>query len=342
MRLTTIVLAGIAATTALAGPAMAQQGTHLSGRAALNGISPFLFDREEDAIRRAFQSVLQRDPTSSELRRYRNLMEDANWSEADVRRDLSSRTDYQRYSTHRRSMQPEVIIRRAYRDILGRDPDPEGMRTYRSNIIDRNWSEQDVREALRNSPEYASGGARSASADRIIRRAYQDILGREPDPSGLETYRRNIVERGWDEQDVRTALRKSSERRDVVRGTRNLTDADATDIVRRAYQSVLKREPDPAGMQEYKARILNDRWTEQQVVQALRSSPERHEVVRGQRSLSDAEAADMVRRAYRSVLNREPDAAGMQDYKARIMNDRWTEQQLVNALRNSDEYRSKH
>jgi hypothetical protein len=95
-------------------------------------------------------------------------------------------------------------------------------------------------------------------------------------------------------------------------------------------------------MQEYKARILNDRWTEQQVVSALRNSQERHDVVRGQRTLSDAEATDMVRRAYQSVLNREPDAAGMRDYKARIMNDRWTEQQLVNALRNSDEYRSKH
>ena len=35
MRLTTIVLAGIAATTALAGSAMAQPGTHLSGSAAL-------------------------------------------------------------------------------------------------------------------------------------------------------------------------------------------------------------------------------------------------------------------------------------------------------------------
>ena len=128
----------------------------------------------------------------------------------------------------------------------------------------------------------------------------------------------------------------------MVRGTRNLTDADATDIVRRAYQSVLKREPDPTGMQEYKARILNERWTEQQVMTALRRSGERRDVVRAQRSMTDAEAAEIVRRAYRSVLNREPDASGMQDYKARILNDRWTEQQLMDALRNSDEYRSKH
>jgi hypothetical protein len=244
-----------------------------------------LYDREDDTIRRAFQSVLNREPTGSELRRYRNLMEDNNWSEADVRRDLGSRTDYQRYSTNRRSMRPDAIVRQAYQDILGRDPDPEGLRTYRTNIIDKGWSEQDVREALRNSPEYSSGGARSASADRIIRRAYRDILGRDPDPSGLETYRRNIVERGWDEQDVRTALRRSEERRGAVTGARN------------------------------------GRVTRQ--------------------NLSDGEAADIVRRAYLSVLNREPDANGMRDYKARVLNDRWTEQQVVNALRNSDEYRSK-
>jgi len=274
MRLTIIVLAGITATTSVAAPVMAQERTHLSAAATLRGLAPLLYDREDDAIRRAFRSVLNREPTGSELRRYRNLMEDNNWSESDVRRDLGSRTDYQRYSTNRRGMRPEAIVRRAYQDILGRDPDPEGMRTYRSNIIDKGWSEQDVREALRNSPEYASGGARTASADRIIRRAYQDILGREPDPSGLETYRRNIIERGWDEQDVRTALRRSEERRGVVSGRRNLSDAEAADIVRRAYQSVLNREPDANGMRDYKARILNDRWTEQQVVNALRNSDE--------------------------------------------------------------------
>ena len=113
--------------------------------------------------------------------------------------------------------------------------------------------------------------------------------------------------------------------------------------MRRAYQSVLKREPDAAGMQEYKARILNDRWTEQQVVQRAAQQPgEARRRAGASTALSDAEATDMVRRAYQSVLNREPDASGMRDYKARVMNDRWTEQQLVNALRNSDEYRSKH
>jgi hypothetical protein len=168
---------------------------------------------EDAAISRAFRSVLQRDPYPMELRRYRVLMDENGWREADVRRDLTQRTDYRRYSARGRSVQPDVVIRRAYQDILARDPDPEGLRSYREKMIREGWSERDVREALRNSPEFASMDRRHASADRIIQRAYRDILGRDPDPSGMETYRRNIVENGWDEQDVRQALLRSPEYR---------------------------------------------------------------------------------------------------------------------------------
>ena len=333
MKLKTFILgAGIAAGVAMTVPA----------GAAPFGIAPMM-QSADTSIRRAFEGVLKREPTGSELRRYRVLMNQYNWTEADVRKDLRDRPDYQRYSNNRNTMRPEAIIRTAYQDILGRDPDPEGLRTYRSNIVDRGWSEQDVREALRNSPEYASGAFRDRSADRIIRRAYQDILRREPDPEGLSNYRRMIVQEGWDEQDVRQALRRSDERRETARGgSSRMSDAAAEDIVRRAYQSVLKREPDDSGMREYKARVQNDRWTEQQVRDALRRSDERRDVVRAQNTVSDAQATDIVRRAYQSVLNREPDDVGLRDYKARVIRDRWTEQQVRDALRNSDEYRSKH
>ena len=279
MRLTTIVLAGLAAQAAAGAPLLAQETTSLPlAVTAVAGAAPlFLFRSDDDAIRRAFQSVLNRDPTGSELRRYRAFMDEYNWTEQDIRRDLRDRPDYQRYSNNRR-LQPEAIIRRAYRDILGRDPDPEGLRAYRIKMIDQGWSEQDVREALRNSPEYASGGVRNASADRIVRRAYQDILGREPDAAGLETYRRNIVERGWDEQDVRTALRRSAEARETRTGgsarVSSMTEAQANDIVRHAYQSVLRREPDAAGMRDYTYKVMHDHWTESQVMDALRQSPE--------------------------------------------------------------------
>src|SRR5438128_10968082 len=40
---------------------------------------------------------------------------------------------------------------------------------------------------------------RHEDADRIVRRAYQDILDREPDEAGLPQYRGRLIDDGWSE-----------------------------------------------------------------------------------------------------------------------------------------------
>lgn len=52
------------------------------------------------------------------------------------------------------------------------------------------------------------------------------------------------------------------------------------------------------------------------------------------------EAEAVVRRAYRSVLGREPDE-GARGYVNALVNDSWTEQRLIAVLRDSQEYRDK-
>ncbi len=125
-----------------------------------------------------------------------------------------------------------------------------------------------MREDLRKSPEYAS--QRQQSADRIIRRAYLDTLGREPDPGGFASYRDQIVNRGWDADDVREALLKSPE----YLQRNEMTRQKAEDIVRRAYRAVLNREADKAGMEGYVDHVLRDHWTQAQVEAELRKSTE--------------------------------------------------------------------
>jgi hypothetical protein len=268
MRLRTALLTGLVAST-LAGavPAVAAP------------LPALLLQSRSDqaAVVRAFRAVVRRDPNPLELRRYALLMDDYGWTEADVRSDLAERTDYRRYSDNS-SYDTDGIIRRAYRDILGREPDPAGFASYRKHIIQEQWSEQDVREALRRSPEYRSGNRRNLSADTIIRRAYLDILKREPDPDGLRAYRRAILDDGWDEHDVRQALRRSEERRErglggTGRGAGRSQDY-VTETVRNAYRAVLGREPDAAGLHDYGLRVTRDNWTQAQIERALRDSPE--------------------------------------------------------------------
>lgn len=106
----------------------------------------------------------------------------------------------------------DLVIRRAYQDILERDPDERGLRHYRSMMIDRRWSESDVRDNLRRSDEYR------AVVERTIARAYRELLRREPDPTGLAGYRRAIIERRWTENQVRADIMRSAEYRALTQG----------------------------------------------------------------------------------------------------------------------------
>jgi hypothetical protein len=248
------------------GPAQAQDRNKLSD--ILSDLARGLEAEQQDqAIKRAFRDALNREPSSSELRRYRNLMHEDHWSERDVRNDIGSRGDYRRHSSQS-SGDVDRIIRRAYEDILNREPDPTGLRTYRRHMIDEGWTEQDVRQALRKSDEH--GSLKEESADRIVRRAYQDILNREPDYNGLVQYRNQILHHGWDEHDVRQALQRSPEYRQKNAMTRD----QAVGIVQRAYWSVLHREADAGGMEGYVQRVLRDHWSEADVARELRHSDE--------------------------------------------------------------------
>jgi hypothetical protein len=128
-------------------------------------------------------------------------------------------------------------------------------------------------------------------AERIVRRAYRDILRREPDASGLRQYTEAMLYNKWSEADVRRSLMSSDEyanrglayrsSRDVARSSyrgayanRYLNRAGAESMVRSAYRSVLGREPDATGMRDYTNRVLRDGWTERDIARSLRSSSE--------------------------------------------------------------------
>lgn len=181
----------------------------------------------------------------------------------DERRDGDG---HRRHSEHQ-SNDPDQIVRRAYEDVLNREPDQAGLREFRSRIIDDKWSEQDVRNALRKSDEYAKQG--SASVDKMVRRAYQDILGREPDREGLATYRSKMENEGWSERDVRSDLKKSMERREKG----DVSREQAQQIVRQAYRDTLGREPDSSSSL-YVERVMRNHWTVDTVSRELRNSPE--------------------------------------------------------------------
>jgi hypothetical protein len=108
--------------------------------------------------------------------------------------------------------------------------------------------------------------------------------------------------------------------------------------VRRAYADILGRPPDNQGLAKYRNHMVNDRWTERQVRDALMNSPEYREKSRMTREKAD----EIVKSSYRSVLGRDPDAAGLRSYSDKILREKWTESDVTRSLRQSDEYKKKH
>jgi hypothetical protein len=152
----------------------------------------------------------------------------------------------------------ELIVQRAYREVLDRPADPEGLRMYRDRLIFEGWSERQVIEALQRSPE-----ARAVSADAAITRAYREVLGRDPDPGGLAHYRRKWRE-GWTQGQIRDDLRRSGEGREgYIRS-----------VITRAYRELLGRDPDPAGYATYERAMRERGYTERDIRQAIMNGDE--------------------------------------------------------------------
>jgi hypothetical protein len=130
------------------------------------------------------------------------------WNDAISSLRVEASRDGNRGGRPAERVDPDVIITRAYRDLLNREPDPSGLRSFRGLIIDQGWSEEMVRANIRHSDEF-----RSKVADVIIRRSYQDLLDREPDETGYVNFRRLIIEQNWTEAMVRDNIRRGPEYR---------------------------------------------------------------------------------------------------------------------------------
>ena len=107
-----------------------------------------------------------------------------------------------------REPEPNELVRRAFQDLLGREPNSQDLRYFRTLILEQNWNDRMVRDQLRQWDEYRREGV-----NRLIRRTYQEVLRREPEPRDLEFYRRNLLEKDWTEADLRDDLRRVGNRR---------------------------------------------------------------------------------------------------------------------------------
>ncbi len=101
----------------------------------------------EKIIKDSFKDLLGREPNAGELRDFRHRLLDQGWTERMLRDHLRNEDSY-------RHEMAELIVRRAYREVLGREVDPSGLKQYSWAVREKGWTEGDVRDDLRKSAEF--------------------------------------------------------------------------------------------------------------------------------------------------------------------------------------------
>ncbi len=92
-------------------------------------------------------------------------------------------------------------LNQIYQEVLGRNADERGLRTY-SRELERGKSWAYIRREI----------AESNEAAQVINRLYREVLGRDTDRNGLRTYQQHLAD-GWSLRDVQRSLQRSDEAR---------------------------------------------------------------------------------------------------------------------------------
>lgn len=130
--------------------------------------------------------------------------------------------------------------------------------------------------------------------------------------------------------DVRWNDRISSIR--VERRRERDRPGDPDKVIAAAFTDLLAREPAADERKEFRARLADQGWNDRMLRDYLRTSDRYRKPF----------AEQVVRRAFLEVLEREVDANGLKHYQNLFLNKGWTESDLRDDLRKSEEYRKKH
>lgn len=217
-----------------------------------------------------------------------------------------------------------------YQQYLGREPDAAGLEFYSNPDFSLELIESDIAR----SPEAESFRARefaqgTPATREQIDNLYQEVFGREADQGGLDFYDNS----DFSLDQIRESFLASPERQGMdARPFAQGTPATA-DEINALYRDVFGRDADKEGLQFYDS----SDFSTQQVRDQLLKSPEYSGMQARQYATGAAATRDQINQAYRNILGRDADKAGLQFYES----SRFSPEQIAAALRGSSEMDSR-
>ena len=230
----------------------------------------------------------------------------------------------------------EDFVVRLYRNFLKREPDENGLADWVDALRSGKGTGAKVVSGFVLSPEYK---ANSLSNEEYVTALYRIIFGREPDEAGLNSWVA-VMENGCTNKKVLSGFINSNEFDDlcrdlgIARGSYYSDEVADQNVkvaafVARLYRICLGRAYEQEGLNNWVSALVSKTSTGSSVVRGFFKSQEFEN-----RKLDDTA---FVTVAYRTILGREPDAAGLNDW-TKALEKGHTKEAIIRGFLNSEEF----
>lgn len=214
------------------------------------------------------------------------------------------------------SQLPEIALQiyRLYVATLGREPDRPGHLAWVERLFDGSLTLAKAASGFVNSPEFQTTYG-DLSNTEFVQLLYQNVLGREAEPSGLQAWVGQL-EAGVSRARVVLGFSESPEfitntTNDGERFVVNADPASWSDEVFRLYLTTLGRQPELGGFTNW-IEDLAAGLPLSIVASAFVNSPE------FQNTYGPLNDTEFVTLLYRNVLGRDPDPIGLQSWVSKL------------------------
>jgi len=193
------------------------------------------------------------------------------------------------------------IVREVYRGVLGREPDPEGLATYSSQLVE-SGSLSDVVTSISTSQEAWTRNLFEYPRE-LVCMILRGFLNKEPDAQTLDAYGA-LLKESRDLSQLSSTIARSQEHWET------LLDLRAEELVQ-AIQGIFPQEPDDRACKAHVDQLTSGKDLTALLAKVLHS-PEHWE------SMVALRAEEIVRSVYAALLKREPDAQALGTYGAHL------------------------
>ena len=231
----------------------------------------------------------------------------------------------------------EAFVSRLYKEILGRDADPSGLKAWADVLKSGKEQGAKVAQGFIDSEELKK---RNLSDDAYIRALYRTFFDREADDGGMAAWQ-NVLDSGLSRMHVFRGFAESDEftkicdSYGIIRGYADLTapmdqNEGVTKFIVRSYRLCLNREADADGLNGWCDAILSGKNTAKEAAYGFVFSDEFLK-----KDLSDTEYIKVL---YRVFMDREADGGGLSSWE-KVLKEGKSREHVFNGFADSAEFR---